>query len=34
MRSYKEVAEAVRPGLGRWVLVAQLTELVSTISEY
>ncbi|KAL3122005.1 hypothetical protein niasHT_004127 [Heterodera trifolii] len=33
-RSYREVAEAVRPGLGKFVLIAQLTELASTCILY
>lgn len=33
-RSYREVAEAVRPGMGKFVLAAQLTELASTCILY
>uniref|UniRef100_A0A914GX39 Amino acid transporter transmembrane domain-containing protein n=1 Tax=Globodera rostochiensis TaxID=31243 RepID=A0A914GX39_GLORO len=33
-QSYREVAEAVRPGLGKFVLAAQLTELASTCILY
>nr|CAD2170042.1 unnamed protein product [Meloidogyne enterolobii] len=33
-RSYREVAEAVRPGMGKFVLLAQLTELASTCILY
>ncbi|KAH7731633.1 vesicular GABA transporter [Aphelenchoides avenae] len=32
--SYRDVAEAVRPGLGKFVLLAQLTELASTCILY
>lgn len=32
--SYREIAEAVRPGLGKFVLAAQLTELASTCILY
>lgn len=34
MYSYREVAEAYRPGMGRFVLLAQLTELISTCIIY
>uniref|UniRef100_A0A0N5BIC7 Aa_trans domain-containing protein n=1 Tax=Strongyloides papillosus TaxID=174720 RepID=A0A0N5BIC7_STREA len=33
-KSYKEVADTVRPGLGNWVLAAQLLELASTCILY
>uniref|UniRef100_A0A0N4ZMP1 Aa_trans domain-containing protein n=1 Tax=Parastrongyloides trichosuri TaxID=131310 RepID=A0A0N4ZMP1_PARTI len=33
-KSYKEVADTVRPGLGNWVLSAQLLELASTCILY
>uniref|UniRef100_A0A0K0DTJ6 Aa_trans domain-containing protein n=1 Tax=Strongyloides stercoralis TaxID=6248 RepID=A0A0K0DTJ6_STRER len=33
-KSYKEVADTVRPGLGKWVLGAQLLELASTCILY
>ncbi|KAE9417451.1 hypothetical protein Angca_006858, partial [Angiostrongylus cantonensis] len=32
--SYREVAESYRPGFGKWVLAAQLTELLSTCIIY
>lgn len=32
--SYREIAEAVRPGLGKFVLAAQLTELACTCILY
>ncbi|KAK6009835.1 hypothetical protein OSTOST_25207 [Ostertagia ostertagi] len=32
--SYREVAEFYRPGFGKWVLAAQLTELLSTCIIY
>uniref|UniRef100_A0AC35TFI7 Aa_trans domain-containing protein n=1 Tax=Rhabditophanes sp. KR3021 TaxID=114890 RepID=A0AC35TFI7_9BILA len=33
-KSYKDVADAVKPGLGNWVLAAQLLELASTCILY
>lgn len=32
--SYREIAEAVQPGLGKFVLTAQLIELASTCILY
>lgn len=32
--SYREIAESVKPGLGKFVLGAQLTELASTCILY